>query len=388
MHYVLGLLFQLMDLIDCVIDGLVLFDGDSSSAPMIGTYCAGSPSSGITTSGPALHIIFYSGDFPQQLFRGFLLKITDMEPAVVCTDDEITCHDKKCVKKVFVCDRKDDCGDGTDEETCGYKVRHLVPCGFTPIHPEVGNGDRIVGGRAAVPGSWPWQVSLRSRENSLYGHLCGAVLLNDQWLVTAAHCFRDLHNASQWTAHLGKYYKELEEEQEQVRYLRKIIVHPKYTGLSLDLCSQMNKGNDIALVRLNAPVTMTKFVRPVCLPPWRSKISPGTICHVTGWGMTLGSGNSDVLKQAAVPIVSNKECNQLYEAIYVSNGMLCAGFSVGGHDSCKGDSGGPLVLYRNRRWYLIGLVSTGGHCAAAMQPGIYTRVSYYKSWIARMLLLH
>ena len=41
-------------------------------------------------------------------------------------------------------------------------------------------------GRTSRAGSWPWHVAIA---NDLYpfGH-CGGTLLNDQWVVTAAHC--------------------------------------------------------------------------------------------------------------------------------------------------------------------------------------------------------
>lgn len=46
---------------------------------------------------------------------------------------------------------------------------------------------RIVGGSSASFGRWPWQISL-GRELPTYMHHCGAVLLNENWAITAAHC--------------------------------------------------------------------------------------------------------------------------------------------------------------------------------------------------------
>ncbi|CAL1272702.1 unnamed protein product [Larinioides sclopetarius] len=196
------------------------------------------------------------------------------------------------------------------------------------------------------------------------------------------------NNASMWTVHLGKFFKEKAESTEQVRYIKEIIIHPKYTGLSSNPLMLGSKDSDIALIRLNAPVTMTSFVRPICLPPWQIRLPTGTVCHVTGWGETLGTGNAGVLKQAAVPIVSREICQKSYSTINISRSMICAGYSEGGHDSCKGDSGGPLVLKKRNRWYLVGLVSSGGDCASPMQPGIYTQVSSFKTWISRMIWTH
>ena len=46
--------------------------------------------------------------------------------------------------------------------------------------------DRIVGGTSAKQGQYPWIISLRYL--NLY-HTCGATIIDDYWVLCAAHCF-------------------------------------------------------------------------------------------------------------------------------------------------------------------------------------------------------
>lgn len=46
--------------------------------------------------------------------------------------------------------------------------------------------------------------------------------------------------------------------------------------------------NDLALMKLNAPVKFTDQVRPACLPTQGYEIPVGTKCMASGWGLTRG----------------------------------------------------------------------------------------------------
>lgn len=61
-------------------------------------------------------------------------------------------------------------------------------CGVNDIQEEDYTNNRVIGGREAKPGRWPWQVDLQAKRVYPNGHVCGGTLISSQWLLTAAHC--------------------------------------------------------------------------------------------------------------------------------------------------------------------------------------------------------
>uniref|UniRef100_A0A8P4KSE7 Peptidase S1 domain-containing protein n=1 Tax=Dicentrarchus labrax TaxID=13489 RepID=A0A8P4KSE7_DICLA len=242
-------------------------------------------------------------------------------------------------------------------------------CGSAPLNKL---GTKIVGGEDAAAGSWPWMASLQHNRE----HFCGGSLINNQWVLTAAHCFPST-STSNLIVYLGGDALQIPNPNAVSLTVSQIINHPNYNGST--------SNNDISLLRLSSPVKFTDYIRPVCLAANDSVFEAGTTCWVSGWG-TVAVNNPlpspQRLQEVSVPIVSNSQCDAAYSGIRkITNNMMCAGLDEGGKDSCQGDSGGPLVSKNVSKWVQAGVVSFGKGCALPKYPGVYTRVSQYQSWI-------
>ncbi|KAI4572025.1 hypothetical protein MJG53_014131 [Ovis ammon polii x Ovis aries] len=245
-------------------------------------------------------------------------------------------------------------------------------CGVPAIDPVLSGLSRIVNGEDAVPGSWPWQVSLQTSSGF---HFCGGSLISEDWVVTAAHCrVRKGHLVVAGVSDQGS-----EEEAGQVLRVAEVLTvfeHPQW-----DLRAVRN---DVALLKLAAPARLSAAVAPVCLPSTDTSFPAGSLCTVTGWGKTRYNAfdTPDKLQQATLPILSNADCEEFWGS-KITDVMICAGAS--GISSCMGDSGGPLVCQKDGAWTLAGIVSWGSSRCSPFLPGVYARVTKFIPWILEVL---
>ncbi|KAM5248411.1 prothrombin [Ctenodactylus gundi] len=255
---------------------------------------------------------------------------------------------------------------------------------------------RIVEGSDAEIGLAPWQVMLfRKSPQEL---LCGASLISDRWVLTAAHCllyppWDKNFTVNELLVRIGKHSRsKYERNMEKISLLDKIYIHPKYNW-------RENLDRDIALLKLKKPVVFSDYIVPVCLPDKQTMTSlfkVGYKGRVTGWGNLKETWKNhpselqpSVLQVVSLPIVERPIC-QASTRIRITDNMFCAGFKPEEGtrgDACEGDSGGPFVMKNpfNNRWYQMGIVSWGEGCDRNGKYGFYTHVFRLKKWIQKVI---
>ncbi|XP_072282367.1 serine protease 1-like [Pyxicephalus adspersus] len=227
------------------------------------------------------------------------------------------------------------------------------------------NVGRIIGGEECAPHSQPWQVAIYYFDI----FICGGILINEMWVLTAAHC-----NVTNYQICLGEHNRQVFEKTEQWRHAVKKCPHRWYNTTTYN--------KDIMLLKLNSPAVINDYVKIIPLPT--EPVADNTNCIISGWGSTSSpeATYSDVLLCLNVTTVPSDVCQGFYDDAPITKNMMCAGNLEGGEDSCEGDSGGPLSCDS----ILQGITSWGDPiCAQPNKPGVYTKVFNFIKWIRNVI---
>lgn len=158
---------------------------------------------------------------------------------------------------------------------------------------------RIIGGRPAQFGEYPWLAHIRIAE-----YQCGGVLISANMVATAAHCIQQaqlpditVYLGELDTQNLGHIHEPLPVEKHSV--LQKII-HPRFNFR----ITQPDR-YDLALLKLARPTGFSEHILPICLPQYPIRLV-GRKGLIAGWGKTeahMGHAGTNMLQVASVPII-------------------------------------------------------------------------------------
>lgn len=231
------------------------------------------------------------------------------------------------------------------------KTQQLTVCcpietksNLLPIAPYCGISvsDKIFGGTKTGLNEFPWTALLGYKNgNKPVDFQCGGSLINNRYVVTAAHCIFNaltLVRLGEWdTSQEIDCDRSLINEQHcapkpiDIKISEKIS-HENYRRIRSSL------NDDIALLRLESQVTFNEYIMPVCMSP-EIKSYTGKVLTVVGFGRSEYSGNqnNDIKLKVEIPAIFNEHCDQAYAktGIKLTSKQICAGGQKG-KDSCKG----------------------------------------------------
>jgi len=340
--------------------------------------------------------------------------------------EELWCAADKfcCIEKIDIGIRDNKQPDENDPNNPAF-----LP---SPDHEECGinwGTSNIIGGKKTKPGTYSFTALLGVPSGQYFDYVCGGSLINRWYVLSAAHCFKEVRGLEEGSVNLGEWkiskkkdcfghgpQKSCLPERQLIR-IQGVKIHEEYRKKFRSVI------NDIALIKLRdmAVISVSSKLSPVCLPFGDKQLEFLGInnfeediisvrAHAIGWGRTStywedsetivfsstnSTARSDVQQYVDLPILSNDQCSKFYQ---ISDTQICAGAQEG-KDTCSGDSGGPLVINKfhktskklltddsNSAWFLVGIVSFGSTDCGSGSPAVYTRVTEYIPWIRKNLV--
>ncbi|XP_029285989.1 mast cell protease 1A-like [Cottoperca gobio] len=239
-----------------------------------------------------------------------------------------------------------------------FLLFHLLAClGLHAL------GSEIIHGRKVPENEMTYMASVQNKAGD---HVCGGFLINEDFVVTAAHCV----DANPTSVVLGTH--NLKKADHKMRYKVKTCKFPSYVNIT--------KGCDIMLLKLSRKARLNRRLKRIDLPKTKIEIKDKRQCRVAGWGLTSDGKSVDELQMVDVPVVNPKDCKKQWPDLPLN--VICAGGYPTNKGFCQGDSGGPLVCNGKA----VGVVSYNkGNCDYPDVPNVYTNISKYLPWIRKIL---
>ncbi|XP_053663694.1 brachyurin-like [Anopheles marshallii] len=242
-------------------------------------------------------------------------------------------------------------------ENLSHNPRPLEDDAKNPIVADASN-KLSTDGYVVFPGQFPHHAHLDVKfEESVTTAQTSGSLITPNYILTRANVFRISNPYG--SAVLGIGDGSDTTMQQRINFTKSgVQVHPSY---------------DIATIRLEHSVTLTKFVQPIRLP----RLSD-TRKYEMMEGTSVGSFYGP-RRYSRNQIMSNVDCHEQHPYAFISSYDICTNAYVGG-SFCKMAYGSGLIVEDEKGRILVGVTSSIYACELNY-PTVYARVSEHRDWI-------
>ncbi|MEZ8612422.1 trypsin-like serine protease [Vibrio sp. 10N.222.51.C8] len=254
--------------------------------------------------------------------------------------------------------------------------------------PDVGVTPYIVNGSDASVTEFPSMASLfidRIDYDGVYstGPYCGATILDNYHVLTAAHCIYGDENAQLFTV----VVPQLEDTSLFPNgSIQKVRVSEVY--YRTDYSNSINQllRNDIAILKLEASLNLQSSAETV-IPQFDTYLNAANDFVAVGHGdIETDVDGTTLLQQVDLTYVDTLNCKAVFGPL-VTDKQIC--FNGNGPNNglyggtCQGDSGGPVFWKNGSTYEQVGITSFGPTtCGDDIGvTSVFTEVYDYKDWI-------
>lgn len=265
------------------------------------------------------------------------------------------------------------------------------------IMPNVVNADdsqqisaQIINGSDASVETFPSIASLfydRISSTGEYVNYCGATILSDTFILTAAHCVEGDKEFNLYTSVVPQL-----ENQSDFLNGNAITVSTKafyYPDSYVD-SSSLAWPYDIAIIELATALNISEsdYVTLATTEDINNYTSSGETFIAVGHGYVDNNQNrTDVLQQTELTLISGT-CDYPDNSERLCMTGVYSDESELNNATCQGDSGGPLYWNNGVEYVQVGITSFGPlTCgdSTSSTGSVFTEVSAYTSWIEQVM---
>lgn len=239
------------------------------------------------------------------------------------------------------------------------------------------DGEDVIGGSPIAIGQVPWQVSIETGGPGNWHHHCGGVIIDDEYILTAAHCTYSAPGVPYFPSQMRiRVGTQSINGGGVIRNVTEIIHYNCYQSTI--------RGYDVTVLKLDSPLDFSSpNINSIDIGNFHP--STGTQVNFSGYGQGSGGslhyGNRMVVPWSQTGVPTGNVAN--------FNTQIPLGANSGLGVTGGMDSGGPGWIMNGNTPILVGLVSwiypVSGQNSELNSPTFFADVTSVKDWIQNII---